>query len=113
VSGAPTPGEAYAMLALNAGALGVQSSAVLRFGISGLSTTYLTGTLTQLLANFTKHKNPIQGRSVLILLALIGGAAVGAVLALHVTRVAPIFPLAVLVIVVVGAEISFHRQIRH
>jgi uncharacterized membrane protein YoaK (UPF0700 family) len=113
VSGAPTPGEAYAMLALNAGALGVQSSAVLRFGISGLSTTYLTGTLTQLLANFTKHKNPIQGRSVLILLALIGGAAVGAVLALHVTRMAPIFPLAVLVIVVVGAEISFHRQIRH
>lgn len=112
VAGAPSPGVTYAMLALNATALGVQSAAVLRFGISGLSTTYLTGTLTQLIASFTKRKEPIQYRSVLILMALIGGAAAGAVLALHVPRIAPLFPLVVLAIVVGGAEISFHRQIR-
>jgi uncharacterized membrane protein YoaK (UPF0700 family) len=112
VSGTPTSAEAYALLALNAVALGVQSAAVLRFGISGLSTTYLTGTLTQLLAGLTKRNEPIQGRSILILMALIGGAAVGAALAIHAPMVAPLFPLGVLALVVAGAEISFHRQIR-
>lgn len=34
------------LLGTNAIALGLQSSAVQRFGVSGLSTTYLTGTLT-------------------------------------------------------------------
>jgi uncharacterized membrane protein YoaK (UPF0700 family) len=112
VSGTPTSAEAYALLALNAVALGVQSAAVLRFGISGLSTTYLTGTLTQLLAGLTKRNEPTQGRSILILMALIGGAAVGAALAIHAPMVAPLFPLGVLALVVAGAEISFHRQIR-
>ncbi|MBV8347247.1 MAG: DUF1275 family protein, partial [Mycolicibacterium sp.] len=36
------------LLALAAFALGVQAAAVKRFGVSGLSTTYLTGTLTTL-----------------------------------------------------------------
>jgi uncharacterized membrane protein YoaK (UPF0700 family) len=110
VAGAPNTGAAYAMLALNAVALGVQSAAVLRFGISGLSTTYLTGTLTQLVASLTKRREPIQGRSVFILLALIGGAALGAAVALNAPRAAPLVPIGVLVIVVVGAEVAFHRR---
>jgi uncharacterized membrane protein YoaK (UPF0700 family) len=36
----------FALLLVSAVALGVQSSTVQRFGVSGLSTTYLTGTLT-------------------------------------------------------------------
>ena len=78
VGAAPSTGVAYALLGLNAAALGVQSSAVLRFGLSGLSTTYLTGTLTQFIAGLTKRGAPLQVRSALILLALIGGAAAGA-----------------------------------
>lgn len=108
--GAPTSGPAYAMLGLNAAALGVQSAAVLRFGISGLSTTYLTGTLTQLVASFTKRREPIQGRSVLILLALIGGAALGAAVALNAPKAAPLVPLGFLAFVVVFAEVAFHRR---
>lgn len=110
--GLPTNLATYAMLGLNAVALGVQSAAVLRFGISGLSTTYLTGTLTQLIASLSRRREPIQGRSVLILLALIVGAGLGAVVALHAPMVAPFVPLLLLAFVVTAAELSFHRSLK-
>jgi uncharacterized membrane protein YoaK (UPF0700 family) len=111
VHAAPSTDVAYSLLGLNAMALGIQSSAVLRFGVSGLSTTYLTGTLTQFIAGFTKKKSPIQVRSSFILLALIVGAGLGALCALHAPLAAPVVPLGALGIVVVGAWISFHRRI--
>jgi uncharacterized membrane protein YoaK (UPF0700 family) len=109
-AGAPVGGAEYALLSINAVALGVQSAATLRFGISGLSTTYLTGTLTQLLAGLAKRKEPVSGRSALILLALIGGAALGAVIALHAPRFAPLIPVGVLAFVIVCGEWIFHRR---
>ncbi|MDE3043588.1 MAG: DUF1275 domain-containing protein [Acidobacteriota bacterium] len=105
--GAPSHDMTYVLLGLNAMALGVQSAAVLRFGISGLSTTYLTGTLTQFVAGLTKKNESIQARSGFILLALIVGAAVGALGALHATLLAPFAPVAVLTSVVSGAWILF------
>ena len=110
VHGTPSPDISYALLALNATALGIQSAAVLRFGVSGLSTTYLTGTLTQFVAAFTKKDARIQARSGLILLALIVGAALGALCALHAPLIAPLVPLGALTIVVVSAWSSFHRR---
>lgn len=106
--GVPSTHVTYALLGLNAIALGVQSSAVLRFGVHGLSTTYLTGTLTQFVAGFTKRD--IHVRSGLILLALIVGAFLGAVTALHAPLFAPLVPIGALTIVVVGAWTSFHRR---
>ena len=111
VHAAPSTNVAYALLGLNAMALGIQSSAVLRFGVSGLSTTYLTGTLTQFIAGFTKKDAPKQVRSSLILLALIVGAGLGALCALHAPRIAPIVPLGALGFVVTGAWMSFHRRL--
>jgi uncharacterized membrane protein YoaK (UPF0700 family) len=108
--GAPHTATAYALLALNAAALGVQSAAVLRFGISGLSTTYLTGTLTQFIAGLTKRGAGLQARSGLILLGLIAGAALGALVALHAPLIAPVVPVGALLVVVVGAYLSFHRE---
>jgi uncharacterized membrane protein YoaK (UPF0700 family) len=113
VGGVPTNSATYAMLGLNAAALGIQSAAVLRFGISGLSTTYLTGTLTQLIASISKRRDPIQGRSALILMALIVGAGLGAVVALHAPKVAPLVPILILAFVVTFAEISFHRNAKN
>jgi uncharacterized membrane protein YoaK (UPF0700 family) len=110
VSAAPIGTAEYAMLSVNSVALGVQSAATLRFGISGLSTTYLTGTLTQLIAGVAKRKDPVSGRSVFILLALIVGAGLGAALALHEPRFAPVLPIAVLAFVVACGETVFHRQ---
>jgi uncharacterized membrane protein YoaK (UPF0700 family) len=112
VAGAPTGAAQYAMLGVNAVALGIQSAAVLRFGISGLSTTYLTGTLTQLVASLTKRQEPVHGRNVVILLALIIGAGLGASVALYVPRLAPAVPIVVLAFVVGCGEIVFHRRTR-
>jgi uncharacterized membrane protein YoaK (UPF0700 family) len=109
-SAAPSGAPEYAMLSINAVALGVQSAATLRFGISGLSTTYLTGTLTQLMAGVAKRKEPISGRSALVLLALIGGAGLGAAVAIDAPRFAPVVPVGVLAFVIVFAERVFHRR---
>jgi len=109
-SAAPSGAPEYAMLGVNAVALGVQSAATLRFGISGLSTTYLTGTLTQLLAGVAKRKDPISGRSVLVLLALIGGAGLGAFIAVDVPRFAPLVPVGFLTFVIVCSDRVFHRR---
>ena len=112
VAGAPRGAAQYSLLGLNAVALGIQSAAVLRFGISGLSTTYLTGTLTQLVASLTKRPEPVHGRNVVVLLALIVGAGLGASVALDVPRLAPAVPIVVLAFVVVCGEIVFHRRTR-
>jgi uncharacterized membrane protein YoaK (UPF0700 family) len=109
-SGAPAGAAEYAMLSINAVALGVQSAATLRFGISGLSTTYLTGTLTQLLAGVAKRNEPISGRSAMLLLALIGGAGLGAFIAVDAPRFAPLLPAGVLAFVIICGERVFHRR---
>jgi uncharacterized membrane protein YoaK (UPF0700 family) len=109
VHGHPSADFSYAVLGINAMALGIQSSAVLRFGVSGLSTTYLTGTLTQFIAGFTKRDAPVQVRSALILLALIAGAGLGALCALYAPLFAPLVPLGALSVVVVGSWRFFHR----
>ena len=69
-------------------ALGVQSGTVRRFGLSGLSTTYLTGTLTSLVDRLaTGGRLRREVRQFAILIGLIVGAAVVAVLlAMHLGR---------------------------
>jgi uncharacterized membrane protein YoaK (UPF0700 family) len=85
------------LIALNAAALGVQSSAVLRFGVSGLSTTYLTGTLTSVVSRLASGR-PLQtvGHPARILAGLVAGAAAGAGLVTYLRPAAPAFQLAVL-----------------
>jgi uncharacterized membrane protein YoaK (UPF0700 family) len=110
--GHPSGHATYALIAINAVALGIQSGAVIRFGVSGLSTTYLTGTLTHVVASFTRRQSPLSIRSVAILAALVGGAGLGAVLTVEVPRAAPAAPLGVLVIVLLGATATFRRSWR-
>jgi uncharacterized membrane protein YoaK (UPF0700 family) len=100
--GHPSSTSTYPLLALNALALGVQSAAVLGFREPGLSTTYLTGTLTQLLASISERKR-FPRRSLAILVALVSGGALGAVLAIDAPRWAPVAPLGALVLVIVGS----------
>jgi uncharacterized membrane protein YoaK (UPF0700 family) len=95
--GHPPGNDTLILLGVNAGALGVQSAAVLRLGVSGLSTTYLTGTLTTVIAGLHRAR-PLEGsgRSICILFALIAGAAVGAVVTLHSPLWVPALQLGVL-----------------
>ena len=64
------------------------------------------------MASLTKRQEPVLGRNVVSLLALIVGAGLGAVVALDVPRLAPAVPIVVLAFVVVCGEIVFHRRTR-
>lgn len=98
------------LLGTNALALGIQSAAVIRLGVSGLSTTYLTGTLTTVVVNFTTTgRLKGQGRSSAILIALIAGAALGALGAIHVPVFAPIIQEGTLAIVIVVGWWAFRE----
>jgi uncharacterized membrane protein YoaK (UPF0700 family) len=98
VTGAdPGPGVALALLLSSAVALGIQSSTVQRFGVSGMSTTYLTGTLTTVVIRLATGRGVREvWHSIEILLGLVAGAAAGALLVLHAPLLAPVLQLAAL-----------------
>lgn len=102
--GHPSATLQLALLAVNAAALGIQSSAVQRFGVAGLSTTYLTGTLTTLVVRLTSEHNwravADSGKQ---LLALLSGAAVAGLLVAHFRALVPVVPLACLVSVLLSS----------
>jgi uncharacterized membrane protein YoaK (UPF0700 family) len=98
----PTGNVQLLLLSANAIGLGAQSSAVLRFGVSGLSTTYMTGTLTNIMASLAAGRHPRQVLpSAEIISGLIAGAASATLLAIYVPVLAPVLQLA-LVLVVIG-----------
>lgn len=83
------------LLALNAAALGLQSSAIQRFGVPGLSTTYLTGTLTVIVIRLS-HRQGLRtvAHSSTILVGLIAGAAVATLLLALAPWAVPVLQLA-------------------
>ena len=90
-----------ALLMLSAAALGVQSSAIQRFGVPGLSSTYLTGTLTALIGGVAARSpwRTLRPKAH-VLLALITGAAVGALMAMHLSAWSPVLLIVPLVLVI-------------
>lgn len=92
-------------------AMGVQSSAARRLG--GMSTTYLTSTLTGLVESLARRRwTRDDARSLGILLAAFGGAAAGTALILDAPRWLPALQLAPLAIVIAGAGRLTARQAR-
>lgn len=87
-SGHPTGAAQPLLLGIGAVALGLQSSAVLRFGVSGLSTTYMTGTLTTLVSALANGKHP---RNVLPSMQILAGILLGAIAATLLARHAPLW----------------------
>jgi len=99
------------LLVLSATALGLQSATILRLGISGLSTTYLTGTLTTVMHGLASRRSlQGNGRSLLILAALIVGAAIGALAARFVPAIAATIPLVIAIAVVLVARFVLAAQ---
>ncbi|HEX3591274.1 MAG TPA: YoaK family protein [Pseudonocardiaceae bacterium] len=94
------------LLSANAIALGVQSSAVLRFGVSGLSTTYMTGTLTTMMAALAAGRHPrLVLPSAQIITGLTAGAAAATLLAIYVPVIAPLLQLVLVLVVIVTASL--------
>lgn len=108
----PSTGWSFPLLALCAVALGVQSSAILRFGVPGLSTTYLTGTLTTVVVRLVTRQ-PLQTvrHSMAILTGLVGGAAIGSALVTYAGPVAPLLQLALLSAVLVVAPVARKERV--
>lgn len=112
--GSEPPASAYLpLLAASAAALGLQSSAIQRFGVSGLSTTYLTGTLTTMVIKLTSgHGFRAVSHSAVILLGLIVGAAAMTALIAFVPVLVPVLLIVtvttVLVVVYLRRE-QLHR----
>jgi uncharacterized membrane protein YoaK (UPF0700 family) len=93
-----------ALLGCNAVALGVQSSSVQRFGVPGLSTTYMTGTLTTLIVRLTSgHRLGQVADSLQILGGLVVGAVVAATLVDRAPVVAPMMQLVLVAAVLIGS----------
>ncbi len=102
----------FPLLALNAAALGLQSSAIQRFGVPGLSTTYLTGTLTTVVARLISgHRLKTVAHSLAILLGLIVGAGIGTVLIEFAPVAVPGIQLLTLVAVLLTVRLSKHLHI--
>jgi uncharacterized membrane protein YoaK (UPF0700 family) len=93
------------LIAALAVAMGIQSAAVRELG--GMSTTYLTGTLTAMVAELaTRDRQPGLARSLGVLAAIVSGAAAGGLVAEHAPAWLPAVLLAPLAAVVI-ASVTF------
>jgi uncharacterized membrane protein YoaK (UPF0700 family) len=91
------PGEAgqLLLLALSALGMGVQSTGVGRFPLTGAATTYLTGTLTVLTTELATSGTPaVMRRRLAVLAAALAGAGLDAALFTWARPAAPALPLA-------------------
>lgn len=111
VGGHPAWPTTAGLLAIAAFALGVQSAAVNRFGVSGLSTTYLTGTLTTLVTRLAGWGRFLDvTRHLALLVALVAGAAMAALLLkLHAVGFIPLLQLVPLAAAMTMARLAGTR----
>ncbi len=100
----PSGPEQLVLVTGAAVAMGIQSAAVRALGVPGLSTTYLTGTLTAVLGDLAAARGSASlRRRVVLLIMLVAGAAVSGVLVTQAPRLAPLIPLALLAGVIATA----------
>jgi uncharacterized membrane protein YoaK (UPF0700 family) len=95
----------FFLLAVAAAGMGIQSSAVKNMGLTEVSTTYLTGTLTGLVSSLVSHGSgtPDRWRRLGVLLGLAAGASLAGLLVATAPDGVPALPLAALVTAVVLA----------
>lgn len=107
-SGRPGQTAEVWLVGISALAMGLQSGAVMRLRVRGVSTTYVTGMLTGLISEVVTFSGDTRDwvRRVLVLAALLIGAACAAVMVVDARDLAPALPLAVTAIAGVGLAFS-------
>ena len=94
------------LIAALAGAMGIQSAAVRQLG--GMSTTYLTGTLTAVVTELvTRDRGPGFARSVGVLAAIVSGAVIGGLVVEHAPAWLPAAIMTPLAVVVIASITGF------
>jgi uncharacterized membrane protein YoaK (UPF0700 family) len=105
-AGRPGDTAQVLLIAALAVAMGMQSAAVRKLG--GMSTTYLTGTLTSVIAGLvTRDRPPGFARSIGVLVAIVPGAVAGSVVAQDAPAWLPAVILAPLAGVVIASVAGF------
>ncbi len=90
------------LVALSAAALGVQTVLAKRLsGASGLTTTFVTGTLTSLMEGIAEHRQGSRLVQAAVVVALVAGAVAGTALAHAAPPVAPLLPLVLVAVATV------------
>jgi uncharacterized membrane protein YoaK (UPF0700 family) len=112
VGGHPGLGFEAVLVGVSALAMGMQSDAVAALGVAGVTTTYVTGTLTGLLRSLVTGGEGVRDRvrRVAVVVGLLIGGVVGGVLLVHARRFAPILPLSATVGVVATAAWAFREE---
>ena len=98
----PEGGAQLFLLAVAAMAMGLQSGVVAVMGLAGVSTTYLTGTLTSLIGSVAgpgRGRGDNNGRRVAALCALAAGAGLSGLLLATAQAAVPAIPLVMLLAV--------------
>lgn len=95
----------FCLLAVTAAAMGVQASAVNEMGLTHVSTTFLTGTLTGLVSSLASPGKETQlgVRRFGVLIGLAAGAGLSGLLLATVADAVPVLPLAALITTLVLA----------
>ncbi|MGC2322520.1 MAG: YoaK family protein [Terriglobales bacterium] len=134
--GAHRGGLLYGLIALSAVAMGIQSAAIRHLKVPGIATTYITGTLTSMVAEFVSWLTRLQrsplavdptGQSValeaptarhyhgarlqaVVLLVYVLAAVVSALLQAGHSRLVSVSPLLAVALVVVNAHVRRRRE---
>ena len=106
ITGADPAGWAqFCLLAVASAAMGVQASAVNEMGLTHVSTTFLTGTLTGLVSSLVSPGKETQhgARRFGVLIGLAAGAGLCGLLVATATDAVPVLPLAALITTLVLA----------
>jgi uncharacterized membrane protein YoaK (UPF0700 family) len=108
----PAGAAQVVVLVVAACAMGLQSAAVVQMDLGGVSTTYLTGTLTGLVSSLVHGDRPARGAAAArrpgVLLGLLAGAALGGLLVGYADAFAPLPPLLAVAVVAVLASARSH-----
>ncbi len=107
----PTGWTQFCLLAVAAAAMGVQSSAVNEMGLTSVSTTFLTGTLTGLVSSLVSpgQDTPYGLRRFGVLIGLAAGASLCGLLVATAAAGVPALPLAALVTTLVLASVPLRN----
>jgi uncharacterized membrane protein YoaK (UPF0700 family) len=108
VSGRPATGSGDILTGLSALAMGLQTGAVVSFGLRGVFTTAATATLVNFMGDVAGWPlaSRAQGRFAGVLVGIVAGAAAGATLLTHVPTLAPVLPLVTSLLVIATAHVA-------
>ena len=107
----PAGGTQFFLLAVTAAAMGVQASAVNEMGLTHVSTTFLTGTLTGLVSSLASpgKETPLGARRFGVLIGLAIGAGLSGLLLATAAEAMPVLPLAALITTLVLASMPLQN----